>query len=160
MKFFIDHLLYQRGVVVAYNLTNGDSSKELIAALRKAEVMVRKKFDINSLPSQPNIAAWREALRKYGAKPGDYHKSVELMLRRVLHFNELPNINMLVDIGNIISIKHMLPVGVHAIDLVNSDILVHKATGARLFNLLDPNNLNIHYKEKLSLLREKPPLSG
>ena len=90
MKFFIDHLLYQRGVVVAYNI---------------------------------------------------------LM--------SLPNINMLVDIGNIISIKHMLPVGVHAIDLVNSDILVHKATGARLFNLLDLNNLNIHYKEKLSLLREK-----
>jgi DNA/RNA-binding domain of Phe-tRNA-synthetase-like protein len=51
------------------------------------------------------------------------------MARRVLRGDRLPTINALVDIGNVMSLRHLLPAGGHAIDLLNGDIELRFATG-------------------------------
>ena len=66
-------------------------------------------------------------------KPADFRPSVEALVRRVLHGQEIPSINALVDIGNIISLKHLLPVGGHAIDELNEDMHLRLATGEEEF---------------------------
>jgi DNA/RNA-binding domain of Phe-tRNA-synthetase-like protein len=124
---------YVRGVVVAYDLQNGDSSPELIELLRAAEASVRERLDLDTLTAQPRIAAWRAAFKAQGIKPNEFRCSVEAMVRRALRNQQLPAINALVDLGNALSLKHLVPVGSHAIDVVTGDLALRPATGAETF---------------------------
>jgi DNA/RNA-binding domain of Phe-tRNA-synthetase-like protein len=124
---------YVRGVLIAEHVHNGASSPELVALLREAEAGARQQLDLDHLAENPRIAAWREAFRAMGVKPSEFRPSIEAMLRRVLHGQELPSINALVDIGNIVSLRYVLPVGSHAIDVMKSDIALRPATGEEEF---------------------------
>lgn len=124
---------YVRGVVLAYDVTNTESPPGLKEMLRDAEVSVRDRLSLEELTSHPRIASWREAFRKVGIKPSEFRASIEAMTRRVLRQQELPSINMLVDIGNIFSLRHLLPIGAHAIDVVTHDIALCKASGEEEF---------------------------
>ena len=124
---------YVRGVVLAYGVSNSDSPPDLIAMLRNAEMSVRDQLDKDGLIEHPRISPWREAFRTFGAKPGQFRSSIEAMVRRVLSDNELPSINTLVDIGNVISLRYLVPIGGHAIDVVNQDIILRPAAGGEEF---------------------------
>ena len=124
---------YTRGVVFAHEVKNGDSSPELIALLRAAELEAREQLTLETLTAHPRIAAWREAFRGLGYKPGDFRPSIEALLRRVLRGQELPSINALVDIGTVISLRHLLPIGGHAVDGLTRDIALRPATGEERF---------------------------
>lgn len=128
---------YVRGVLIAEGLRNGDSPSELTALLRSAEDSVRKRLNLETLTEDPRIASWREAYRSFGAKPSKFRPSVEAMVRRVLRNEQLPSINALVDIGNIISLNHLVPAGGHAIDVLQNDIELRLAAGDELFTPLD-----------------------
>ncbi len=100
---------YVRGVVIAHGLTNGQSPEALIAEMRSAEGSVRKELNLEKLAEHPRIASWREAYRSFGAKPAKFRPSIEAMIRRVLRDEQLPSINALVDIGNVVSLNHVVP---------------------------------------------------
>jgi DNA/RNA-binding domain of Phe-tRNA-synthetase-like protein len=124
---------YVRGVVIAHEVKNGSSPAELVELLREAEASVRARVALEQIAEEPRIKAWRDAYRAFGAKPAEFRSSVEAMARRVLRGDELPAINALVDIGNVISLRHLIPAGGHAIDLLNGDIELRFATGAEEF---------------------------
>ncbi len=124
---------YRRGVVVVHGVCNGDSADELILLLRQEETRARARLNVETLIAEPRLASWREAFRLLGYKPGDFRPSIEALLRRVLRGQELPSINALVDIGNIVSLRHLLPVGGHAIDVLTQDIALRPASGAEEF---------------------------
>jgi len=124
---------YRRGVVVARDVRNGASPAELVRRLRDEEARARETLNAETLTAEPRLASWREAFRRLGYKPGDFRPSIEALLRRVLRGQELPSINALVDIGNIVSLRHLLPVGGHAIDVLAQDIALRPATGAEDF---------------------------
>lgn len=124
---------YIRGVVIAHGVQNYSSPNGLIDKLRQAEESIRKSISLESLPEDEHILNWREAFRKFGAKPGEYRSSIESMTRRILRGDNLPSINALVDIGNIISLKYFLPVGGHAIDHIDGNLSLRIATGDEIF---------------------------
>jgi DNA/RNA-binding domain of Phe-tRNA-synthetase-like protein len=105
---------YRRGLVLAQGLRNGASDAGLIEQLRTQEATLRERVQGN--PAEyPRIAAWREAYRRFGARPSDFRSSIEALARRVLRGDALPSINALVDIGNLISLRYLVPVGVHPV---------------------------------------------
>jgi DNA/RNA-binding domain of Phe-tRNA-synthetase-like protein len=124
---------YVRGVVIAHDVKNGPSPAALVAMLREAEASVRARVDLEKIAEEPRIKAWREAYRAFGAKPAEFRSSVEAMARRALRGDGLPAINALVDIGNVVSLRHLIPAGGHAIDLLNGDIELRFATGTEEF---------------------------
>lgn len=124
---------YRRGVVLAHDVRNGASPPELVQMLRDEEATARQRLHVDTLTAEPRLASWREAFRQLGYKPGDFRPSIEALLRRVLRGQELPSINALVDIGNIVSLRHLLPVGGHAIDLLEQDIALRPASGSEEF---------------------------
>ena len=124
---------YRRGVVVARGVRNGDSPPDLLAMLRSEEAGARRRLSLETLTAEPRLASWREAFRRLGYKPGDFRPSIEALLRRVLKGQELPAINALADIGSIVSLRHLLPVGGHAIDVLTRDIALRPASGAESF---------------------------
>ena len=124
---------YVRGVVIAHDLVNGPSPPELLDLLREAEASVRARVKADAVAEEPRIKSWREAYRAFGAKPAEFRSSIEAMARRALKNDRLPSINALVDIGNLISLRHLLPAGAHAIDVLAGDIELRVATGAEQF---------------------------
>jgi DNA/RNA-binding domain of Phe-tRNA-synthetase-like protein len=124
---------YVRGVVLAYDVNNYRSPPGLLTLLRDAEIQARHHFLQENVAEHPNIRSWREAYRTFGAKPAEFHSSIEAMSRRVLKGQKIPSINALVDIGNIISLRHLVPAGVHAIDVLTQDISLRPATGEEEF---------------------------
>jgi DNA/RNA-binding domain of Phe-tRNA-synthetase-like protein len=124
---------YVRGVVLAHDVTNGPSPPELVRLLRDAEESVRGRMNPEQVAEEPRIKAWRDAYRLFGAKPAEFRSSVEAMARRALRGDELPSINALVDIGNVVSLRHLVPAGGHAIDALTGDIELRFATGREEF---------------------------
>ena len=124
---------YCRGVVLAFDIKNGESPPELTTMLRDAEASLRKMISKDEIASHPRINSWRNAYRAFGAKPAKFRSSIEAMVRRVVNDNELPGINTVVDIGNIISLRNIVTVGGHAIDEVLNNISLRMATGEEEF---------------------------
>jgi len=132
---------YVRGVVLAHDVTNGQSPKELIALLREAEDSLRGRVKLDNLTQDPKIISWREAYRSFGAKPSEFRPSMEAMTRRVLRNQEIPSISALVDIGNVLSLRYLVPCGGHAIDHLTQDIELRRATGQEQFTAFGSDEL-------------------
>jgi DNA/RNA-binding domain of Phe-tRNA-synthetase-like protein len=124
---------YARGVVLAFAVHNGPSPAKLVQMLREAEASVHSQVSIETIAEHPRIKAWREAYKAFGAKPSEFRSSVEAMARRALRNDLLPSINALVDIGNIVSLQHLVPVGGHSMDELKQDISLRLATGEEDF---------------------------
>ena len=124
---------YARGVVVAHGVDNSAAPEELVKLLRDAEASVRERLKSETIAEAPRIKAWREAYRAFGAKPSEFRSSIEALARRALRSDPLPSINALVDIGNVVSLRHLVPAGTHAIDVLAGDIALRPASGSESF---------------------------
>ncbi len=102
---------YQALILYGEEVKNFPSTQESIALLRSAEQECRNMFTLETLAQHPHIAAWRDAYRRFGAKPKKYLCSVEALLQRTLKGQDLPAINGIVDLYNMLSLKYVLPVG-------------------------------------------------
>jgi DNA/RNA-binding domain of Phe-tRNA-synthetase-like protein len=51
----------------------------------------------------------------------------------VLKKDPLPAISKIVDLGNLVSIRHLVPIGAHAIDHLTADMDLRPANGAEIF---------------------------
>jgi lysyl-tRNA synthetase class 2 len=110
------------GVVICKDLDNAGNPEEVRQAIREKERSVREAYSTETLSQNPKIDVWRKAYSAFGAKPKENRSSVEALYRSVLQGNELRHINKLVDIYNLISLKHMVPVGGEDTDKVKGDI--------------------------------------
>jgi len=110
------------GVIVAWDVDNRSQHPEILAGLRQEEARVRELFAGKTVTEHPHIATWREAYRKFVAKPKDHPSSIENLVRRVAKGHELPQINPLVDLYNTVSLKFLLPAGGEDLDRTKGDI--------------------------------------
>ena len=71
--------------------------------------------------------------RSFGTKPSDYRPSAEALVRRTLKTGKLPVINTAVDLYNIVSVKHIIPMGGFDADKVEGDIYLRVSEGMEIF---------------------------
>ena len=100
------------GVIHAVGVTNGPSPDELVEAFRAEQTTVIARIGDTPLSEVPSLAAWRRAFRAFGVDPTAYRSAAEALLRRLTKQGSIPSINTLVDIGNLVSIRHGLPVAI------------------------------------------------
>jgi DNA/RNA-binding domain of Phe-tRNA-synthetase-like protein len=115
------------GVVILHHMDNSQNRAEIPDLLRQAEAALPHKFGGMPVIEHPHIAPWREAYRKFGAKPKDYPSSVENLTRRVLNGATMGHINNLVSLYNTISLRHILPVGGEDLDKIVGDVQLTRA---------------------------------
>ncbi len=128
---------YVRGVVVAEGVENGPSPADLVALLRAEERALRARLgSVERLVADPRIQAWRAAYRAFGARASEFHSSIEALGRRVVNGRELPSVNRLVDIGTVLALRHLVPVGAHPLDGVEADLGLRRAAGGEPFRPL------------------------
>jgi DNA/RNA-binding domain of Phe-tRNA-synthetase-like protein len=100
----------QAGIIIARNLQNGPTPESLQQAFLDEQRAVIQRIEAQPLSEIESLAAWRAAFRDFGVDPTRYRSAPEALLRRLTKKGEIPSINRLVDIGNLVSIRHGLPV--------------------------------------------------
>jgi DNA/RNA-binding domain of Phe-tRNA-synthetase-like protein len=132
VKLFPEYIMF---TVVARGIDNAGEHPEISAMLRGAEERVRGDSLLQSgVAAHPRIASWREAFRRFGAKPADHRPSIDALLRRVMKGWEIPYINTVVALSNFIALKYLIPSGTDDLDQTTGDLGIRLAEGTEPFH--------------------------
>jgi DNA/RNA-binding domain of Phe-tRNA-synthetase-like protein len=112
------------GVVVARGITNKTENKEVAKLFHESIQSVEEKFQHEKVKEAKEIAVYREAFEKLGMNPNKFMSSIEAMTSRIEKKKGFPSINPIVDLGNAVSLKYLVPLGAHDLDHADADIVV------------------------------------
>lgn len=140
---------------ISYNIT-GVLDNEYIYFLLKQKCNDYKNKE--SALENESIITTRNAIKSFGKTPSKYRGSAESLLRRVIKYSEIPSINPIVDINNIISIKYLTPVGSYNTEEIHGDIFV--TIGYPCDNYQSINRSTICLDKMLVLRDDKGPFGS
>src|SRR5437660_863964 len=124
------------GVILAEGMTNGPTPDGLRAAFQEEQQTTLKRIGDTPLSQIASIAAWRRAFSSFGVVPTQYRSAAEALLRRLTKKGDIPCINTLVDLGNLVSIRYGLPVAVFDTRTIQGAVTVRFADGSERFTTL------------------------
>ena len=141
---------FRVGMVVATGLRiTTERSDALAAVIAEAERATQRAIGDAPLGDIPELGAWRETYRQFGVKKTSFRSSVERLVKKARQGDELPRINTLVDVYNLISLRYRMPVGADDLDHVISPVAYRfSRPGDSFIPLGDPEGA------------EDPPLPG
>ena len=124
------------GVILAEGTTNGPTPDGLCAAFQAEQRATLERIGDTPLSQLPSIAAWRRAFSSFGVMPTQYRCAAEALLRRLTKKGDIPSINALVDLGNLVSIRYGLPVAIFDTRMIQGVVSVRFADGNERFTTL------------------------
>ena len=139
MKFIVTKDFWERvpdayfGVIIAHGFDNTKDYPFINEMLVDNTNKAKEKFLGVHVKENELILPYRDAFRALDINPNKYMCAIEALLTRISKGNDLPSINPIVDLGNALSVKHMLPVGVHDIDNFTGDIEIRRANADDVF---------------------------
>src|SRR4051794_20131403 len=98
------------GVIIAKGMTNPPTSDALRELYFAEQEVVRARIGETPLSELSSLNAWRKAFSAFGVSPTQYRSAAEALLRQLTKKGDIPSINTLVDIGNLVSIRYALPI--------------------------------------------------
>lgn len=126
----------QAGVLLGHGTTNRLTPEALKQVYFAEQQAVLAQIGDTPLSELESLAAWRSAFRQFGVNPTKYRSAIEALLRRLTKKGDIPSINTLVDIGNLVSIRHRVPVAVFDAARTSGTVTVQFATGDEPFTPL------------------------
>ena len=124
------------GVIVAHGVTNGATPSDLLAAYQAEQQTTLARIGSTPLSQIELLAAWRAAFRAFGTDPTKIRSACEALLRRLTKQGDIPSLNLLVDLGNLVSIRYALPVAIVDLRDATGAITVQFADGSERFTNL------------------------
>ncbi|GAT67694.1 cytoplasmic protein [Planomonospora sp. ID91781] len=122
--------------MAVYGLRNGPTDDRSRAWLAEAA-------DRAVTPDDPRVEAWRDAYRAFGAKPQRTRPSVDALVRRM----PLPEINLVVDAYNAVSVGHGLPIGGEDLARYAGTARLVRAAGDEPFEVVEKGEPAIDHPE-------------
>ena len=119
------------------------SPEALIGELQRCEQAILKLPDPRSVLESPQILATRAAYKALGKDPARYRGSAEALLRRVIAGKGLPQINVVVDIINLVSVESRLPIGLYDLAHVQGDIVFRAGRAGETYKGIGKYDLNL-----------------
>jgi lysyl-tRNA synthetase class 2 len=139
LRFKIDRAIFDFfpelhvGLVRGRDVDNRGDCPEIMARIGKIQKDIRRDFSLANFGENPRIQNWKEAFKAFGAKPKKHLSSVESLYRMILEGKDLRTINKLVDIYNLVSLLHMVPVGGDDLARIDGNIVLRFARGDETF---------------------------
>ena len=124
------------GMILARGITNGPTSPELAAAYADEQTATLQRLGKTPLSQVSALSAWRAAFRGFGVDPTQYRCAAEALLRRLTKAGSIPNLNTLVDLGNLVSIRYALPIAMVDLRAIPDGTTVRFARGDERFTNL------------------------
>jgi hypothetical protein len=150
------------GVVLASGLINGSAPDQLIHEYATEQAAVYGRLQKTPIADLPPISAWRQVFAQFGVKPTQHRSAGEALLRRLSKSGSIPNINTLVDLGNLVSIRYGMPVAV----VTGPESPVRSRCGLPMAMRLSPtlapmkSPIRIRARSYSSIRRTLPALDG
>jgi DNA/RNA-binding domain of Phe-tRNA-synthetase-like protein len=130
------------GVIYATGLTNTSTQPNLLAVFEAEQKTVRERLGDTAPSEIESLAAWRHTFAAFGVKPTQYRNAAEALLRRLIKQGDIPSINPLVDLANLVSLRYQLPVAVFDQHAVAGAATVRFASGDELFTDLGTDTIS------------------
>ena len=111
------------GIAVAATVKNTSFCKDLWRQIDEFTVRYRETYTTDSIKDMVTIRATREAYKKCGKDPSRYRPSGEALCRRILRGIALYQIETLVDLINLVSIRFGYSIGGFDSDKFEGDVL-------------------------------------
>src|SRR5256712_9439595 len=124
------------GAILMRDVTNGPTPVSLLTAYQAEQQATLQRIGNTPLSQVTSLAAWRSAMRGFGVDPTQYRSAAEALLRRLTKKGDIPSINQLVDLGNLVSIRYALPVAVFDTRALQGPVTVHFAAGTEQYTIL------------------------
>jgi DNA/RNA-binding domain of Phe-tRNA-synthetase-like protein len=130
------------GVMLARGMENGPTPESLRAAFQAEQQALIQRIGDTPLSQLPPLAAWRSVIRSFGVEPTQYRSAAEALLRRLTKKGDIPTINALADLGNLVSIRYALPCAVFDTRALQGIVTVHFASGSERYTTLKENEVD------------------
>lgn len=139
-------------LAIRAQVRNTEYNTELWKEITALEQAIRSESKLEQINKIPTILATRQAYKKLGKDPNRYRPSAEALHRRIHRGLPLYQINTLVDLVNLISIKTGYPIGGFDASKIDGDLILGVGRAGELYHGIGRGELNI---EGLPVYRDK-----
>ncbi len=124
-------------------VVNSPTNDELWKEIRKAENEIQNQFKTEDINQIPTIFATRKAYKALGKDPNRYRPSAEALYRRIVKGIGIYQINTLVDLINLVSIKTGYSIGGFDADKIQGNLTLGVGLKEECFEAIGRGSLNI-----------------
>jgi len=110
------------GALVVKGIDNQKDYPGVTAFLNQCVDEIHQKLAGQKVKQHPMILPFREAFTTLGMNPNKFMPSIEALASRIEKGKGMPHINPIVDLGNAVSIKYLLPMGAHPLSEVDEEV--------------------------------------
>ena len=121
----------------------GDSPAAMLGEFEARTSEILKLPDPRAVLESTQVQATRRAYKALGKDPARYRGSAEALLRRVIAGKGLPQINVIVDVINLVSVESRLPVGLYDLAQVSGDVVFRAGRTAETYKGIGKYDLNL-----------------
>lgn len=132
-----------RVAVIACKVMNYDYNEALWREIKLFTTGFEATYRMEEIKLRPAIQATRESYKKLGKDPNRYRPSAEALCRRILKGLELYQINTLVDLINLVSLKTGYSIGGFDLDKIVGDLTLDVGEADERFEAIGRGLLNI-----------------
>ena len=125
------------GVMMLHSVAIGESSANLRRSIQSSAEEVRRRFSsVAAIREAPEVLAFRRIYEAVGVNPNKHAPACQRLLEMAWKRGDLPRINTLVDLYNMVSIQCLLSLGAHDLGSVTLPIHLGIAAGDQSFRPL------------------------
>ncbi|MBQ6059256.1 MAG: hypothetical protein IJL39_04280 [Clostridia bacterium] len=110
------------GALVVKGIDNTKEYPEITAFLDACVEEIHAKLAGSKVKEHPSILPFRGAFSELGMNPNKFMPSIEALASRIEKGKGMPHINPIVDLGNAISLKYLLPLGAHPLQALDEEV--------------------------------------
>lgn len=136
---------------------NSKKSELLWQEIEQISQEIKNQFQLETIKTNKQITATRNVYLACGKKPGRYRPSSEALMRRIVKGVGLYQINTLVDLINLVSLKTGYAIGAFDADFIEGDIEAGIGREHEPYEGIGKGKINIH---GLPVLRDKTGAMG
>ncbi|MFA6588526.1 MAG: phenylalanine--tRNA ligase beta subunit-related protein [Patescibacteria group bacterium] len=130
---------------VCCSVVVSENDSGLWREINQFTIGMQKRMSLADLPHQANVKALRDGYKSIGKDPTRYRGSAEALARRILQGKGLYQVNTIVDINNLISLKTLHSVGSYNLDALRPPVQfriglpgeTYKGIGKELINIAE-----------------------
>lgn len=130
---------------------------ELLDLIKKAEEEISSSLPIEAISKKPAISAARKGYKALGKDPARYRLSAEALLRRTVQKKGLYQINNVVDLLNLVSIRSGISIGGYDVTKLQGDIELGIGKANEAYEGIGRGALNIEF---MPVLRDEQGAFG
>ena len=121
----------------------GEAPALLFEEMKSRETELLNLREPRVVLESPRVLATRAGYKALGKDPARYRGSAEALLRRLITGKSFPQINVVVDIINLVSVESRLPIGLYDLANVKGDIIFRSGRRGETYKGIGKYDLNL-----------------